>query len=185
VEGDGLLVLAAAAAENTNGLAVSRRTAQRLELRTTSDLVPHATGMTLAAPPECATRPYCLPGLERVYGLRFGEVTAYDAESQRLTAVGEGLADVAVVFTTDGRLAAGDFVVLDDDRDLQPAENVVPVVSARAVDRHGRRVVEVLERVVRELDTEALAFLNWRVEVAGNDVPAEAAGWLHRHGLTS
>lgn len=183
LEEDGLLLLPAARAENTNGLAVLGATAQRLGLRTTSDLAAHAPGLVLAAPPECASRPYCLPGLERVYGLRFREVTTYAAESQRLTAVEQAVADVAVVFTTDGRLAAGDLVLLADDRDLQPPENVVPVVSRRAVDRHGDRVVEVLEQVSARLDTEALAFLNWRVEVQGEDLPGEAAGWLDRHDI--
>jgi osmoprotectant transport system substrate-binding protein len=108
---------------------------------------------------------------------------AYDRETQRVTALEEGLVDVAVVFTTDGLLAARDLVLLADDRGLQPAENVVPVVSDRAVDRYGPQVVDTLDAVSAQLDRASLTFLNWRVEVAGGSARSEARGWLLRHGL--
>jgi osmoprotectant transport system substrate-binding protein len=100
-----------------------------------------------------------------------------------VAALEQQLVDVALVFTTDGHLATGDFVLLRDDRRLQPVENVVPVVSARAVERYGQRVVRALDAVSAELTTQNLVFLNWRVEVAGKPVQAEARGWLRRHGL--
>jgi osmoprotectant transport system substrate-binding protein len=180
---DDLTPLRAAAAQNQNGLAVTRATAERLQLRTTSDLLRTASGLSLAGPTECPRRTYCLQGLQRVYGLSFDRFVAYDRETQRVTALEEGLVDVAVVFTTDGLLAAHDLVLLADDRHLQPAENVVPVVSDRAVRRYGSRIAKVLDAVSAQLDTASLAFLNWRVEVAGGDPHAEARGWLLRRGL--
>src|SRR5262245_44175625 len=67
----GIAVLDASPAEDRNGMAVTATTAARFGLRTISDLAPHAADMVLAGPLECADRPRCLPGLERVYGLRF------------------------------------------------------------------------------------------------------------------
>jgi osmoprotectant transport system substrate-binding protein len=183
LRGDALTPLRPAAAQNQNGLAVTRATADRLHLRTTSDLRQVAAGLTLAGPAECPRRTYCLQGLERVYGLSFKGFVAYDRETQRVTALEEGLVDVAVVFTTDGLLAAHDLVLLVDDRRLQPVENVVPVVSDRAVARYGQRVVDTLNAVSGQLDATSLTFLNWRVEVAGGRPRAEARGWLIRHGL--
>lgn len=180
---EGLRALRPAAAQNTNGLAVTRPTAGRLGLSTISDLAPHAAGLVVAGPSECPERPYCLQGLESVYGLSFAGFVPYDAETQRVTALEQDVVDVAVVFTTDGLLAAHDLVLLADDRHLQPVENVVPVVTEDAVARHGEQVVEALEAVSEQLDSAALGFLNWRVEVAGNDVDGEARGWLQRHGL--
>jgi osmoprotectant transport system substrate-binding protein len=180
---DRVTPLLPAAAQNQNGLAVTRTTAERLRLRTTSDLRRDAADLTLAGPTECPRRAYCLQGLERVYGLSFARFVAYDRETQRVTALEEGLVDVAVVFTTDGLLAARDLVLLADDRGLQPAENVVPVVSDRAVDRYGPQVVDTLDAVSAQLDRASLTFLNWRVEVAGGSARSEARGWLLRHGL--
>jgi osmoprotectant transport system substrate-binding protein len=180
---EGLRALRPAAAQNQNGLAVTRQTADRLGLDTTSDLVAHAGQLALAGPSECPRRPYCLQGLSAVYGLSFRDFVPYDAETQRVTALEEGVVDVAVLFSTDGLLAAADLVLLADDRGLQPAENVVPVVSDRAVERFGEPVVERLDAVSDELDSAGLRFLNWRVEVAGQDVAAEARAWLLRHDL--
>ena len=180
---EGLQVLRPATAQNQNGLAVTRATAERLGLRTTSDLVPHAGALVLGGPTECPRRPYCLQGLTQTYGLSFAGFLPYDRETQRVTALEEGVVDVAVVFTTDGLLAARDLVLLDDDRRLQPVENVVPVVSARVAERYGAKLVGTLDAVSAQLNSAALAFLNWRVEVAGEDAAAEARGWLLRHRL--
>jgi osmoprotectant transport system substrate-binding protein len=182
---DGLLLLKASAAQDQNGLAVTRQTAERLRLRTTSDLRTHSRELLLGGPPECPRRPYCLQGLERTYGLRFKGFLPYATEGQRVTALTEGVVDVAVVFTTDGMLAAGDLTLLTDDAHLQPAEQVLPVVSERAVDRYGQQVVRTLDAVSAALDSAGLTFLNWRVEVAGGDVRTEARGWLQRHGLAA
>lgn len=152
-------------------------------MRTISDLAEVEAEMTLTGPPECPTRSYCLPGLRSAYGLEFEDFVPYESESQRTTALEQGVVDVAVVFTTDGALAGGDVTLLEDDRGLQPVENVVPVVTARAVEQHGERLVATLNRVSAALDSKALTFLNWRVDVADGKVAAEARGWLQRHGL--
>jgi osmoprotectant transport system substrate-binding protein len=181
----GLSVLQPAAASNQNGVAVVRATADRLGAPTLSGLAGAAGGVSLAGPPECLRRPYCLPGLERAYGLRFTRFVPLETERQRLTALREHVVDAAVVFTTDGELALGDLVLLEDDRRLQPAENVTPVVSQAAVERYGARLVEPLRAVSALLTSENLRFLNWRVSVAGSDPRVEARGWLARNGLVA
>jgi len=179
----GLQALGPAEASNQNGLVVTARTARRYDLRTVSDLRRVAPRLTFGAPPECRARKFCLVGLTQVYGLRFADVVALDTAAQRVAALEQGVVDVALLFTTDGRLAVGDLLLLTDDRHLQPAENVVPVVSRRAVEQHGDRVVSTLEAVSARLTTRNLVFLNWRVGLAGKDVTGEARGWLRRHGL--
>lgn len=176
-------VLAPAGAQDQNGLAVTGATARRYGLRAISDLAPVAPRLALGAPSECPTRPYCLVGFRSVYGLRFSRFTPFDAEPQRVTALDQGVVDVAVIFTTDGELATGRLVLLDDDRHLQQPENVVPVVSARAVRTYGASVVSTLDAVSARLTTAALVFLNWRIGPGGKTVADEARGWLQRQGL--
>jgi osmoprotectant transport system substrate-binding protein len=176
-------VLTPAPAENQNGFVVTRATAEKYGLRAVSDLARLAGQMTLTGPAECPRRDYCLEGLRRVYGLRFRGFVPFDAEQERVTALNEGVADVAVMFTTDAYLATGDLMLLADDRSLQPAENVVPLVSRAAASRYGARLTQTLDGVSARLTTANLIFLNWRVLLDGKDPRAEARGWLERHGL--
>ena len=175
--------MAPAAAQDQNGVVVTGATAHRLGLRKVSDLRRAASRLILGGPPECPARPYCLPGLSSVYGLRFARFLPFDTEQQRVTALQEGVVDVAVLFTTDGNLATGDLVLLSDDRHLQPAENIVPVITDRAMAHYGKRLAGAVNAVSAQLTSKALLFLDWRVEVAGGDVVAEARGWLERHGI--
>ena len=179
----GVQVLAPAAAQDQNGVVVTRATAARLGLHTLSDLRGPAGRLTLGGPPECPARPACLPGLRSVYGLRFARFLPFDTEQQRVTALEEGVVDVAVLTTTDGNLATGGLVLLADDRHLQPAENIVPVVRAEALARYGRRLTSAVNAVSARLTSAALLFLNWRIEVAGGSVQSEARSWLERHGI--
>jgi osmoprotectant transport system substrate-binding protein len=178
-----LSALRPAAASDQNGFAVTPATAGRLRLRTLSDLAAAKPALTMGGPSECPTRPYCLTGLQRLYGLRVKQFLPFDDETQRMEALYEGVIDVAVTFTTDGWLATPRLVLLRDDRGLQPTEQVVPVVSDRVLQRYGMRLQHSLDAVSARLDSRSLIFLNWRVTVAGNDVHAEAHGWLERHGL--
>jgi osmoprotectant transport system substrate-binding protein len=180
----GLRVLSYADAQNHNGLVVTRAAAERLDLRTTSDLGPVARRLALGGPPECPSRRYCLEGLADVYGLRFAAFVPLARQSYVRQALEDHVIDVGVLFTTDGLLAGDDLVLLDDDRGLQPAENLVPMVRSDVLEAaDGRRVAAALDEVSRRLTTANLRFLNWRVSVAGNDPASEARGWLIRQGL--
>ena len=176
-------VMTPAAAQDQNGVVVTAATARRLGLRKVSDLRRAASRLVLGGAPECPDRPYCLPGLRKVYGLGFARFLPLDTEPQRVTALREGVVDVAVLDTTDGNLATGDLVLLSDDRHLQPAENVVPVITDSAIARYGNRLAGAVNAVSAQLTSKELLFLDWRVEVAEADVLAEARGWLERHGI--
>ena len=178
-----MVALQPSAASDQNGFAVTRATAARLKIDTLSQLAAVRPPLILGGPTECPTRPYCLAGLRRVYGLKVKQFLAFDDEAQRAAALTEGVIDVSVTFTTDGQLATGGLVLLGDDRGLQPTEQIVPVVSSRVLKKYGYGLQDALNRVAAALDTRTLRFLNWRVGVAGKDIPTEARGWLERHGL--
>ena len=180
----GVTVLDLAPAENKNGIVMTQTTARRLGARTISDLVPIGRNLVFGGPPECPERPLCLPGLTSVYGLRFKEFRPLDTGGPATVAALEGgEVDVGLLFTTDGHLATGQFVLLTDDRGLQPAENIVPVVRRQVVEEHGPAVVETLNRVSRELFTEDLTELNRRVDIDRAPTERVAEDWLRQHGL--
>lgn len=133
---------------------------------------------------ECPRRPLCLQGLESTYGLRFKGFVALDTSGPlTAAALADGTVDVALVFTTDGQIAQNDFVLLEDDLGLQPAENVTPVVRTDTVRRFGPQLVDVLNAVSAELTDQALRALNAQVGFQ-NIEPADAArAWLVAHGF--
>jgi osmoprotectant transport system substrate-binding protein len=184
LRGRGLLALDPAPAQDANAVVVTRETAERLHLRDVSDLRSVAGGMDFGGPPECAQRPFCLLGLRGTYGLSFRNVFEIDAGGPlTLDALRTGRVEVALLFTSDPAIEANRLVVLRDDLGLQPAENVVPVVRAAALQRYGPGVADGLDWVSGRLDTDALRELNGLVALVG-DTPAEAAQeWLGRQGV--
>jgi osmoprotectant transport system substrate-binding protein len=175
-----LELLAPAPAQDQNGLAMLEARATELGVRTVSDLR-HHPNLVLGGPPECPTRDFCLRGLRQVYGLAFTQFVPLASLAQEQTALEQGVIDVAVVFTTDGHLAEQSLTLLDDDLHLQPAENIVPVVSTRSRERYGERLTRALDAVSSQLTSAGLTFLNWRVDIDGKSVADEASGWLARH----
>lgn len=180
----GVAVLAPAPAQDQNGFAVTRETADRYGLRSISQLVPEAPELAFGGPPECPERPLCLGGLEDVYGLEFGTFESLDAGGPvSVTALRSGTVDVALLFTTDAAIDRYDFILLYDDLGLQPAENVTPVVREEVVQEHGDAFVRLVDSVSALLTTGDLRELNARV--AEGETPREvAAAWLAEHGLS-
>jgi osmoprotectant transport system substrate-binding protein len=178
----GLVALDPAPAQDANTFVVTRQTAERYGLRAVSDLGPVARQLTFGGPPECPTRPFCLLGLQRVYGLRFKDLVSLDtAGPVTLQAIENGNVDVALLLTTDPAVG-GPLVELTDDRRLQPAENVTPLVRREVIDRWGPGVAARLDAVSRRLTTEDLRHLNALV-AGGESAPAVARQWLIAEGL--
>jgi osmoprotectant transport system substrate-binding protein len=178
VAGRSLEALTPAAAQDANAFVVTPEVAQRYGLHTLSDLASVAPQLRLGGPPECPRRPACLLGLQRVYGLRFGRFVPLDRSGPvSRQAVHDGDVDVVLLFTTDPAITQDSLVELVDDRHLQPAENVTPLVRTEVVDRWGPSLVTVLDDVSRRLTTEALREMN-RYVASGEQPAAVAAAWL-------
>lgn len=176
-----LEALEPAEAENANGLVVTRETAEEHDLETVSDLEPVAGELVLGGPPECPERPLCLPGYEETYGLDFADFQPLDASGPlTVSALAGGDIDVALLFTTDHSIVENDWVLLSDDKGLQPAENLIPVIRSEVLDE---RIAEALNGVSAELTTEELTALNGRVRTEGADPADVAEEWLAEKGL--
>lgn len=178
----GLSVLAPASAENVNVVVVTRETAAAGGYRRVSDLVDMAPTAVFGGPVECPERPLCLSGLEETYGLVFGGFVPQRSLAVTAEALRRGEIDVGLMFSTAPELTADEFVVLRDDRFLQPSENVVPVVRSAALERWGSPVPDALDRLALQLTTAQLRELNLLV-AQGQPPAAVAADWLAAVGL--
>jgi osmoprotectant transport system substrate-binding protein len=179
----GIEVLAVAPAEDQNGIVVSTSTAMRHNLHRISDLRPAAGSLAFGAPPECTERALCLLGLQSRYGLRFARFVPMSSREVTVQALESGEIDVALLDTTDPHLAAGTLTLLEDDRQLQPAENVVPLIRRSVHAAYGARLNSLVQAVSAKLTTAALVELNRRVELEGEPVARAAGDWLTAQGL--
>ncbi len=178
-----LAVLAAAPAQDRNTFVVDAATADRFHLRSLSDLAPFAPGMTFGGPTECSERRLCLTGLEDVYGLRFKDFVALDAGGPlTLQALNDGTIDIGLLFSSDPAIRSDALKALADDRGLQPAENVTPIVSQITLDRFGSILADTLNAVSSSLRTSDLREMN--ASMASGQSPASVArAWLEAHGF--
>lgn len=176
-------VLEPSDAQNRNGWAVTQETAEEYGLEVMSDLTPVADELVAGGAPETRERPTGLPGMEEVYDVVFADFIDLDPGGPLTAeALEQGDIDVARIFTSQGVIAANDWVVLDDDQGLTASENLVPVVRDDALTDDIRAA---LEAVSAALTFDELVELNRRVEVDNEDPDLVAEDWLIDQGLYS
>jgi osmoprotectant transport system substrate-binding protein len=179
----GLVIGRPAVAQDGNAIVVTAATAARYRLRTISDLARVAPRLVFGGPPECPERPYCLPGLRLRYGLRFREFVPLDAGGPlTLQALTAGDINVALLFTTDPAIRARHLVILADNHDLQPAENIVPVLR-RATAHRFPGLLAALNALSARLSAAALVALDARMGPNGRAPRAVAERWIRSQGL--
>jgi osmoprotectant transport system substrate-binding protein len=140
-----------------------------------------ASQLTLGGPPECPERPFCIPGFKETYGIEFGEFKPLDVGGPlTVEALKNGDIDVALLFSTSSVIGDEGWVVLEDDKSFQAAENITPVVRTEVLDD---TITERLNAISAALTTEIITELNGRVEIHGEDPEGVAADFLESEGL--
>jgi osmoprotectant transport system substrate-binding protein len=182
LDAKGLVALEQSPAEDKDGLAVTKETSDRLGLTKVSDLKGKASQLVIGGPPELETRPAGIPGLKKVYGIEnFKEFKALDAGGPLTTsALNKGDIDVGRVFTTQGAIAEFGWVLLEEDKPLQPAQNIVPIGRKDAMTD---QVKQALNAISARITTEQLTELNKQVDVDKQDPEKVANDWLTQQGL--
>ncbi|MFI2298464.1 ABC transporter substrate-binding protein [Actinacidiphila glaucinigra] len=178
----GLKVLPAGEAVDQNAFAVTKDFAQKNDLKTLSDLGKSKIKVKLAAGEECSIRPFCSPGLKKTYGI---DVTSVDAKGvgtvQAKQAVKDGTDQLVLTTTTDATLDQFGLVLLEDDKGLQNADNVLPVVNAK--EAGGADVAAALDKLTQVLTTADLTELNKQVDSERKKPEDVAADYLKSKGL--
>ncbi|WP_336109522.1 ABC transporter substrate-binding protein [Streptomyces sp. PTD9-10] len=178
----GLTVLPPGRAVDQNAFAVTADYARRHHLKTLSDLGASKLKVRLAAGDECVQRPYCEPGLRKVYGI---DITGVDPKgvgtTQAKRAVQDGRDQMVLTTSTDATLDRFGLVLLADDKHLQNADHVVPVVNRARAGSAG--VAKALGRLNDVLTTADLADMNRQVD-SWRRLPADVARtYLQDKGL--
>src|SRR3954453_21938236 len=138
--------------------------------------------MRLAAAVDCPRNPNCIPGFRRVY--RFDPASTLvrlKVADAGVQALDDGLAEVAVAFSSNPQLSRPDIVTLRDDKHMITDDHVVPIVRKALLERYGTALRRRLNAASRLLTTLRLRGLNQQV-LDGRDPEAVAGGLF---GLTT
>jgi osmoprotectant transport system substrate-binding protein len=177
----GITVLTPSPAQDTNMFVANATTARRFNLTTMSSLAPVASQLTFGGPPECPQRPFCIAGLHTVYGILFWDFTPLDAGGpETIAALKSDEVQIGLLFSTDPSIEQIGFVPLADDKHLQNAENITPVIRS---ERLNDEIRGSLDAVSAQLTTEKVTDLVGKVVIDGQDVASVARAFLVENGL--
>jgi osmoprotectant transport system substrate-binding protein len=178
----GAKALTPSPAIDANAFAVTKATATKFNLTKLSDLAPVASQMVLGGPPECPTRPFCAVGLKTTYGANFKSFKALDADGPLTrAALTGGQIDIGLVFSSDGDLDSRGYVVLQDDKHLENADNVVPIVRTKVLNSE---ITTLFNNISAALNTNDLRAMNKSADVDKQDPDVLSSTWLKQHGFT-
>ncbi|MGW1892051.1 ABC transporter substrate-binding protein [Streptomyces sp. NPDC002004] len=181
-EPQGLKVLPAGGAVDQNAFAVSAEFAKQHHLTTLSDLGKSGRKVRIAAGDECETRPFCAPGLKRSYGIRVSGIDPKGVgTTQAKQAVKNGTDQLVLTTTTDATLKSFGLVLLKDDKKLQNADNILPVVNAKGAG--SKEIAGALGKLTDTLTTDDLVELNRKVDAERQKEADVAKAYLEAKGL--
>ena len=172
-ERDGILTLGRLGFENAYGFAMTRARAAELGVDSLADLAPLAGELTVGGDPEVFARSEWI-GTRDAYGLGAMHTRAMDSTFM-YGAVRDGQVDLISAYTTDGRIAAYDLVLLDDPANILPPYDAVILLSPRAAAMPG--LAEALAPLVDAIDGDAMRGANRLVDLE-RQTPTQAAAWL-------
>jgi glycine betaine/choline ABC-type transport system substrate-binding protein len=184
-EKEGLVAFEPTPFASANAVGTLKETADELGLKTVSDLEGQSEQLTLYGSPECRQRIDCLAGLEKLYGLKFKSFKPVDI-GLRYTVLENGQADLSILFTTDPQLSAESdkFVILEDDKEVFPAGNVIFVTRDSVAEEAGPDFEETILQVQEGLTLKVMQELDARVELEKETPKQVAADYLREAGYT-
>lgn len=182
----GISVLGITPGEDTNAFVVRKDTAESLKLTKLSDLAAVQDQLKWGLPSDCDTNPLCAGALKD-YGINYPpkQRSALGACDVPMAQALQGKAiDVAELCSTQPAIAQFGFVVLEDDKKTQPAENIAPIVRDDYLAKVDKAAFQkILDDVSAKVTTEELTKLGVLVAVDNKDVGEVAKTWLKDQGL--
>lgn len=167
-------------AVDTNGFVVTQETSEAEGLTALSDLEGR-DDLVLGGPQDCETNPFCIPGLQDVYGVDLSSNFQGLDPGLVPEALEAGEIDVGVIFSTNGIIADKGWVLLEDDQDMLAADNVTPVVTTEVAEAYGEDFESLVNEVSAALTTEDLTELNRQFDIEKREADDIAADWVSEH----
>jgi osmoprotectant transport system substrate-binding protein len=177
----GLAALDATDAVDTNAFVITKAKADSLGIKSLSDLAAKGASLKLGGPADCETNAFCIPGLKRVYNLDLSAKFQALETSAVADALDAGAIDVALLFSTDGRIAAKNYVLLQDDKKMLAADNVIPVAKKDIASNADLQTA--VNAISKKITTDDLIKLNKRFDVDKEDAAVIAKSFLQEKGL--
>lgn len=181
----GLTWLQPSRANNTYALAMRRSDATAKGIASLSDLAKNvSTGpLKFGCNAEFYARPDGLTPLQQAYGFQFGRENIVRMDTGLVyQALRDAQVDVGLVFATDGRIPAFDFLVLRDDKRFFPTYAMTPVVRT-AVLTANPRLADLMNALSAKLDDQVMSRLNAQVDVEKHTIEQVAEGFLKAQGF--
>ncbi len=176
-----LTALNPAPAIDRNALVVTK-TGKAKDLKKMSELTP---ALSLGGFQDCPTNPFCIAGIKTKYGIDLSaNFQALDGDGPlTVTALENDKIDVAILTSTNGAILKNKWIILDDDKGLFGADNIIPVVSNTLVEKYGKDMANFVNQISAKITTAALTDLNNRFQ--NDKQPAEevAKEFLRSAGL--
>ncbi|HEY4752946.1 MAG TPA: ABC transporter substrate-binding protein [Candidatus Limnocylindrales bacterium] len=187
-KGGGITVLNFSPAADQNAFVVRKDTADQYHLTKMSDLAAVASKLKFGVATDCATNPVCAAALKSAYGLDVSNATKLSAcDTPMVQALKGKTIDVGELCSTQPDIAVNGWVVLADDKQTQPADNLAPLVRDDLLSKLANKTAfeAILNNVSADMDTATLTDLGKQVSVDKKDVAAVATAWLKAKGLVS
>ena len=177
----GLASLDVTDAVDTNALVMTKAKADQLGIKSLSDLAAKGANLKLGGPADCETNAFCIPGLKKVYNLDLsGSFQALET-SAVAPALDAGSIDIALLFSTDGRIAANNYVLLQDDKHMLAADNIIPVMKKELASNSD--LASAVNAIGKKITTQSLIDMNKRFDVDKEDAAVIAKDFLTQNGL--
>ncbi|MGI8872261.1 MAG: ABC transporter substrate-binding protein [Candidatus Limnocylindria bacterium] len=183
----GLTILDIAPGQDQNGFAVRKETADQFSLKSLTDAAKVADKLKWGLPPECKTNPSCGDALKSAYGIDIAKVQVVKlapCSAPMAQALNGKSVDVAELCTTQPDIKRFNFVLLEDDKKSQAADNMVPVVRKDLLNAAGPDFSAALNAVSSKLTTDALTTMGLKVNVNKEKVADVARQFLADNGLS-
>lgn len=186
-DANGLVWLDYAPFNNTYTIMMRRVDSEALGVVSISDLASYMNEnpgeFIFGVDHEFTARPDGLPALEEVYGFKVeGESLAVMDAGILYKSLLEEQVDTGMGFSTDGRIAAYDFVNLVDDKDFFPVYNPAPVLRQETIDANPE-IVDILNEIASKLDNDTMIEMNYLVDIEEMEPKAVAEDWLREQGI--
>jgi osmoprotectant transport system substrate-binding protein len=188
-KGGGISVLDVSPAADNNAFVVRKETADQFNLKTMTDLGKVASQLKIGVATDCPTNPVCGQALKDAYGIDVANATLLSAcDTPMVQALTGKTIDVGELCSTQPDIKINGWIVLDDDKGTQPADNLVPLVRNDLVTKLGGDAdafKKILNDVSAALDSATLEDMGKQVSVDKKDLSAVAKAWLQSKGFVS